>query len=76
MPDLALDILAVGENTGHLGQSMDEITRGFRDELSRRLGQLTTLVSSGALTCAFIMVALIAIGIITSVFQVSKSLSM
>lgn len=76
MPDLALDILAVGENTGHLGQSMDEITRGFRDELSRRLGQLTTMVSSGALLCAFIMVALIAIGIITSVFQVSKSLSM
>lgn len=76
MPDLALDILAVGENTGHLGKSMDEVTRGFRDELSRRLNQLTTMVSSGALFCAFVLVALIAIGIITSVFQVSKSLSM
>lgn len=75
MPDLALDILAVGENTGHLGKSMDEITKGFRNELTRRLGQLTTLVSSGALLCAFVLVALIAIGIITSVMGLSQSLS-
>ena len=75
MPDLALDILAVGENTGHLGQSMEEVTRSFRNELTRRLSQLTTLVSSGALLGAFVLVALIAIGIITSVMGLSQSLS-
>ncbi|MGC6455448.1 MAG: type II secretion system F family protein [Coraliomargaritaceae bacterium] len=75
MPDLALDILAVGENTGHLGQSMEEVTRGFRNDLTRRLSQLTTLVSSGALLGAFVLVALIAIGIITSVMGLSQSLS-
>lgn len=75
MPDLALDILAVGENTGHLGQSMEEVTRSFRNELTRRLNQLTTLVSSGALLGAFVLVALIAIGIITSVMGLSQSLS-
>jgi type II secretory pathway component PulF len=75
MPDLAIDILTVGENTGNLGHSMNEITKGFRHELSSRLTSLTNIVSSGALLCAFIMVALIAIGIVTSVFQVSQTLS-
>lgn len=76
MPELALDILAVGEDTGNLSASMNEITKGFRDELTKRLGQLTNIVSSGALLFAFLLVALIAIGIVTSVFQVSKTLSM
>ncbi|CAA6679980.1 MULTISPECIES: type II secretion system F family protein [unclassified Lentimonas] len=75
MPDLAVDILTVGENTGNLGHSMSEVTKGFRNELTKRLGLLTNLVASGALVCAFIMVALIAIGIVTSVFQVSQTLS-
>lgn len=75
MPDLAVDILTVGENTGNLAHSMNEITKGFRNELTARLTRLTTLVSTGALICAFILVALIAVGIVTSVFQVSRTLS-
>jgi general secretion pathway protein F len=75
MPDLAVDILTVGENTGNLAHSMNEVTKGFRIELTARLSKLTTLVSSGALICAFVLVALIAMGIVTSVFQVSRSLS-
>lgn len=75
MPDLAVDILTVGENTGNLAHSMGEITKGFRNELTDRLTRLTTLVSTGALICAFVLVALIAMGIVTSVFQVSQTLS-
>ncbi|MDQ8194371.1 type II secretion system F family protein [Coraliomargarita sp. SDUM461004] len=75
MPDLAADILTVGENTGNLAHSMNEVTKGFRNELTSRLSQLTTLVSTGALICAFVLVALIALGIVTSVFQVSRTLS-
>ena len=75
MPDLAIDILSVGEDTGNLVHSMNEITKGFRHELTTRLNLLTNLVASGALVCAFLMVALIAIGIVTSVFQVSQTLS-
>ena len=75
MPDLAVDILTVGENTGNLAHSMNEITKGFRNELTDRLTRLTALVSTGALICAFVLVALIAVGIVTSVFQVSRTLS-
>ena len=75
MSDLAVDILTVGENTGNLAHSMNEITKGFRNELTDRLTRLTALVSTGALICAFVLVALIAVGIVTSVFQVSRTLS-
>lgn len=74
MPDLAVDILTVGEDTGNLGRSMDEVTRGFRDELTKRLNLLTQVVSGGALGGAFLLVTLIALGIVTSVFQVSQNL--
>jgi len=75
MPDLAVDILTVGENTGNLSHSMNEVTKGFRNELTARLTRLTAMVSTGALICAFLLVALIAMGIVTSVFQVSRTLS-
>lgn len=74
MPDLAVDILTVGENTGNLSHSMDEVTKSFRIELTKRLSALTNIVSTGALAAAFILVALIALGIVTSVFQVSRNL--
>lgn len=76
MPDMALDILGVGEDTGDLANSMEEVTNGFKDQLTNRLSQMTTLVSSLALGFAFSLVTLIAIGIVTSIFQVSKTLSL
>ena len=76
MPDLAIDILSVGENTGNLSHSMNEVTKGFRIELTKRLAMLTNIVATGALIFAFCLVALIAIGIVSSVFEVSKTLSM
>ena len=75
MPDVALDILSVGEDTGELAQSMSDVTEGFKESLSKRLSALTTIVSSLALGFAFGLVTLIAIGIVTSVFEVSKTLS-
>jgi type II secretory pathway component PulF len=74
-PELALDIITVGENTGNLTQSLNEIADGFRRELSARLNFLVKLVTGVALGIAFAMVALIAISLITSVLQASGSLS-
>lgn len=75
MPDVALDILSVGEDTGELAHSMADVTESFKESLSQRLNALTTIVSSLALGFAFGLVTLIAIGIVTSVFEVSKTLS-
>ena len=53
LPDIALDILTVGENTGNLVNSLREITKIYRRELTRYLQILTAVISSGALIFGF-----------------------
>ena len=73
MPLMQLDVIEVGEKTeiwvtawrmqGKLGAIIEENKT------------MTTLVSGGALGFAFTLVALVAISIVTSIFQVSKTIS-
>lgn len=76
MPDLALDILSVGENTGSIQDSLFEANRIFREELNHALKIMTTGIASGALAFAFILVGLTAVGMILSIFQVSQNIKM
>lgn len=75
MPLMQLDILEVGEKTGNLGNSMEDSSNSFRIQLTKKIKTMTTLVSGGALGFAFSLVALVAISIVSSIFQVSKSIS-
>ena len=75
MPLMQLDILEVGERTGNLGNSMEDSSKSFREQLTKKIKTMTTLVSGGALGFAFSLVALVAISIVSSIFQVSKSIS-
>jgi type II secretory pathway component PulF len=74
MPDLSLDILSVGENTGNIANSLREMSLQFRRDLDARLRFMTTAITSGAMVIAFLLVALVAFGMVSSIFQVSKSL--
>ena len=76
MPIMQLDVLDIGEKTGNLAHSLGEIANVYRNELSRRIKRMTTFVSGGALGFAFSLVALVAISIVTSIFEVSKSINM
>ena len=75
MPLMQLDVIEVGEKTGNLGNSIEDSSRSFRTRLSKRIKVMTTLVSGLALGFAFSLVAVVAISIVTSIFQVSKSIS-
>ena len=75
MPLMQLDVIEVGEKTGNLGNSMEDSSKSFKDQLSKKTKTMTTLVSGAALGFAFSLVALVAISIVTSIFQVSKSIS-
>jgi len=75
MPLMQLDVLEVGERTGNLGNSMEDSSKSFREQLTKKIKTMTTLVSGGALGFAFSLVALVAISIVSSIFQVSKSIS-
>lgn len=74
MPDLPLDILTVGENTGNLVHSLGEITKSFRTQLSQKMDSMTVMVSTGALGVAFGIVAMVAYVMVSSIFQVSGAL--
>ena len=59
MPLMQLDVIEVGEKTGNLGNSMEDTSKAFRDQLTKRIKVMTTLVSGSALGFAFSLVALL-----------------
>ena len=72
MPAMQLDVIEVGEKTGNLGNSMDDISKAFRTQLTKRIKVMTNLISGLALGFAFSLVALVAISIVTSIFKLAK----
>jgi type II secretory pathway component PulF len=72
-PNLVLDRLAVGENTGNVVPSLKEIARTYQKDLSRRLQAFTTIVSTGVLLFAFTFVFFLAYAIFSAVFSLSAS---
>jgi type II secretory pathway component PulF len=76
MPDMAMDILTVGENTGNIVSSLNDINQIYREELTRSLNFLTNLTVAVALGFAIALVALIAVSVVLSVLSVSQSLQM
>ena len=75
LPLIQLDVLEVGEKTGNLGNSMEDAGNSFREQLTKKIKTMTTLVSGAALGFAFSLVAMVAIAIVTSIFEVSKSIN-
>jgi type II secretory pathway component PulF len=74
MPDLDVDILTVGENTGNISSSLKRIYEIHRSEMSRSMGLVTVVLSTAALFVAFSMVAMIAMSIVMSVLDISHSM--
>lgn len=74
LPDLDLDIISVGENTGSLVNGFQEVFSTHSEELEAKLKFSTSLVAGLALGTAFAMVALLTLGIIMSIMNVSQSL--
>ena len=72
-PNLVLDRLAVGENTGNVVPSLKEIARTYQKDLSRRLQAFTTIVSTGVLLFAITFVFFLAYAIFSAVFSLSAS---
>ena len=71
---LAMDILVVGENTGNMSSSFQEVYRLHNQDLDTKFNRLTGLITSGALGFAFFMVGVLALGIVSSVMQFSSSI--
>ncbi len=75
MPDMDVDILAVGENTGSLSASLRRIHEIHREALDKGMSVLTVVITSVALFAAFAIVAMIALSLVLSVLDISHSLT-
>lgn len=75
-PDLVLDRLAVGENTGNVVPSLKQIASAYQKNISNQLNMFTKVIASGVLMAVFIFVGFIAFAIVSAVFQVSSSFKM
>lgn len=76
LTDLNLDILTIGESVGKVENSLVNIQKRFRESLNSQLNRLTVVITTSALSFAFILVGLTAIGMVMSIFQVSQSLQL
>ncbi|MDB6126282.1 MAG: type secretion system protein [Verrucomicrobia bacterium] len=72
-PDLVLDRLTVGENTGNVVPSLHEIARNYRRMLSSQLNMFVKVIATGVLLAVFVVVGFIAFAIVSAVFQVSST---
>lgn len=75
-PDLVLDRLAVGENTGNVVPSLKMIGQEYQKLITRQLNVFTKVIASAVLMAVFIFVGFIAFAIVNAVFQVSSSFQM
>ncbi len=75
-PDLVLDRLAVGENTGNIVPSLRQIAIAYQKRISGQLNTFTKVIASGVLLAVFAFVGFIAFAIVSAVFSVSASFKM
>ena len=74
-PDLVLDRLAVGENTGNMVPSLRDIARTYRKRISQQLSGATRVLASLIMMMVFTFVGFIAYAIVSAVFSMSTSFS-
>lgn len=75
-PDLVLDQLSVGENTGNLVPSLKKVAVTYQKALSNQLNAFTKIIATGVLLGVFGFVGFIAFAIVSAVFQLSSSFKM
>ncbi len=75
-PELVLDQLSVGENTGNLVPSLKKVAVAYQKAISYQLNAFTRIIATVVLLGVFSFVGFIAFAIISAVFQLSSSFKM
>jgi type II secretory pathway component PulF len=76
LPALALDQLAVGENTGNVVPSLKKIANTYRKTISDQLTAFTQVLATSVLLSVFAFVGFIAFAVVMAVFGLSQSIRM
>jgi type II secretory pathway component PulF len=70
-PELVLDRVAVGENTGNVVPSLKDIGRTYQKKISRQLKMFTQVIAGAILGAVFILVGFIVIAMVMAILKVS-----
>jgi type IV pilus assembly protein PilC len=73
MPELALDMIEVGESSGALGPMLTSIAEFYEEEVSLRLGALVAIIEPVILIFMGILVAFILISLYLPIFSFSAT---
>jgi type IV pilus assembly protein PilC len=73
MPDLALDMIEVGESSGALAPMLTSVAEFYEDEVSLRLGTLVAIIEPVILVFMGALVAFILISLYLPIFSFSAS---
>jgi type IV pilus assembly protein PilC len=73
MPEMALDMVEVGESSGALGPMLTSIAEFYEEEVSLRLGALVSIIEPVMLIFMGILVAFILISLYLPIFSLSVS---
>jgi general secretion pathway protein F len=76
IPDLVLDRLAVGENTGNVVPSLKDIARSQQKSITAQLDFFTGVMASAFLLGVFVFVGFIAFAIVSAIFSASASFNL
>lgn len=72
-PDLVLDRLAVGENTGQLAPCLRDLAKHYSNRHTTRLQRMVGVVTQAVLVSVFVFVGFLAYAIVAAVLRVSSS---
>lgn len=68
-PPLLSDMIAVGEQTGHLGKSLEKCAGRYDKELDKKIKRMTAMISPVILIFIAIIVGAVAFSIVNAIFQ-------
>jgi type II secretory pathway component PulF len=73
-PDLMTDMMAVGEQTGRFGETMQTIADVYERELDRNVAIISQLIPPVIILVIALVVGLVVYSILSAVFEATHSL--
>lgn len=68
-PMLLIDMIAVGEQTGQLGRSLEKCALRYDKELDKKIKRMTAMISPVIIIFMAVIVGIVAYSIVTAIFQ-------
>lgn len=69
LPILLVDMVAMGEQTGRLGRSLEKIALRYDKELDAKVKRVTALITPVVLVFLFIIVGAVALAVVSAIFD-------